>query len=228
LKTQKEGRKKMKSKQKQIEINKPSDDGYRWIGNIGTAWRFVGFSDDLTRSIQHKGWYTDNEIQYETFRGVVYKLPSRERGPVYFVGYADPNNEDAARGEIRTDLTDDVEAANAADDVARVCAESEREYQDAWRIGQQYAETFEVVEAERETRSKLFAELRTLRTVTNDIQTPTICSTLKSRIADTRRNIKSALKERRDILKNYYIQRSLLDAFADGASITLEQAKELF
>src|SRR5262245_61718619 len=123
----------MKNKRKYIEINPPSDDGYRWIENIGTAWRKIGFADDLAHSIQHTGWFTDDTFQDETFRGIVYRLPSHNGKPVYFVGYADPWNDDAARGEIRTDLDDNTDAAHAADHVAEICAETAREYNAAWR-----------------------------------------------------------------------------------------------
>lgn len=214
----------MRNKKAQIQINPASEDGYRWIENIGTAWRRTGFADDIARSIQHRGWYTDETFLDQTFRGVVYQLPSRKGKPVYFVGYQDPNNDDAARGEIRTDLDDDNEAAHAADDVARVCAESEREYQAAWQLGRQYADTFDDVNRERRTRKALFADLR--KVDLNDA--PAICKTLKDKIRSTRRNIKAALQERRDIIEKHWLDKDQLGAFADAAGLSIEDTKALF
>lgn len=211
---------------KHIEINPASEDGLRWIENIGTAWRFAGFADDIV-NLRHNGWFTD-EFQDETFRGVVYRLPSHKGKPIYFVGYADPNNDDCARGEIRTDLDDDNEAAYAADAIAERCAESEREYQEAWQLGQRYASTLETVEQERRERSLLFIELRQIKDSIHDAKTPTLCKVLKDRIARTRRNIRDAYAERRSIIADSYLRGDLMDAFADGAGITAKEASQLF
>jgi hypothetical protein len=211
---------------KYIEINKQSEDGNRWIENIGTAWRRIGFSDDIA-NLQHGGWFTDN-FQDEVLRGIVYKLPTRKSGPVYFVGYADPNNEDSARGQIRTDLEDDNAAAYYADNIAETAAESEREYNEAWRLGTKYANTFEVVESQRAIRSNLFAELRKIKSTLSENETPTICDTLKAKIRSARRNIKAALQERREIIRDNWISGGLLSSFADGADISSDEAKSLF
>jgi hypothetical protein len=216
----------MKSKAQHIYINPVSDDGYRWIENIGTAWREVGNADDIARGIQHRGWFTD-EFESEVFRGIVYRLPSRKGSPVYFVGYADPNNPDCARGEVRTDLDDDADAARAADSVAEQCAEREREYQSAWRLGQDFAGHLETVEAERTTRGELFAELRSIKGTLN-AETPALCKLIKDRIRRTHANIKEAYEARRSIIRDSFLRGETLEAFADGAGITTEQAKALF
>jgi hypothetical protein len=224
----KEGRK-MK-KQIQIEYNKETD-GLRWIENISRGMRLVDYADKIA-NLRHTGWYTDREFTDESFRGIVYRLPSRKTGPVYFVGYDDPNNDDAARGEFRTDLADDNAAAHAADDIARIAAEKECEYQEVWRLGQSYADTFETVERERAKRSGLIREYRTLKSLTSlssdQWNTSQLCRVFKNTIKDTRTKIKEALKERRDILKDNFVRGAMLDAFADGASISLDDAKALF
>ena len=83
-------------------INPVSSDGLRWVENVSKGWRLIGYADELNRSVQHTGWFTDEDGMSETLRGIVYKLPSRKGSPVYAVGYADPYNDDCARLEIVT------------------------------------------------------------------------------------------------------------------------------
>ena len=77
--------------------------GYKWVRfveNVSRGLRLVGFADEIAkaegswRSIQHTGWFTDDD-QSEKYRGVVYQLPSRGE-PLYVYGYADTNNDDCA------------------------------------------------------------------------------------------------------------------------------------
>lgn len=128
--------KELREKRRSIEINPISKDGLRWIENIGTAWRLAGFADELAR-IDHRGWYTDEDNFGETIRGIVYRLPNRKGENLYAVGYADPYNPDCARVKIDT-FEDDVEAAYAADRIAELTAETDREYHSIWRLGTQY------------------------------------------------------------------------------------------
>lgn len=216
----------MKSKAKFIEVNPISDNGLRWIENIGTAWRFTGFADEICR-IDHRGWFTD-DFQSEVMRGVVYQLPSRKGENVFFVGYSDPYNDDCAFGRIEIGI-DKNDAAHMADDIAKRCAETEREYQAAWQLGREFADTGETIETERETRKKLFAELRTLKTVMpENADTPTICAVIQAKIKSTRRNIRAAYDRQREIVRESYISPSVIDAFTDGANITSAEAARLF
>lgn len=213
-------------KNKFIQICKASDDGLRWIENIGTAWRFAGFADEIASSIRHRGYYT-NEFYDDVYRGVVYRLPSRNGKPVYFVGYIDPNNDDAARGEIETGLADDNEAAWRADRIAEIAAEKEREYQSAWQLGSEYFDNGETIQAERDTRRELFSELRTLRDAARP-DTPTICKTIQDRIRSSKQTIMAAYKRRREIINDHVFRGELMSAFADGAQLEIETAKALF
>ena len=202
-------------------INPVSSDGLRWIENVSKGWRLIGYADELNRSIQHTGWFTDEDGMGETLRGIVYKLPSRKGSPVYAVGYADPYNDDCARLEIVTHCDDDSEAASYADSIAERAAETEREYQSAWQLGREYADASETIVANRETRKTLFAELRTVTLP------PTICETIREKIKSTRRNIREALDTQRRITSDYVMRGDLLSAFADGADMTLDEAKVL-
>ena len=121
--------------------------------------RFVGLAHDVyPRRIDHTGWYLDPDGWGETVSGVVYQLPARNGRARYLAGYADPWNCDSdGRGPCLLSLdifeaepeycesgfwydgAEDArhEAAIRADEIARVMAEHEREYQEAWRAGQE-------------------------------------------------------------------------------------------
>lgn len=216
------------NRRKVISINPASNDGNRWIENIGTAWRFVGYCDDLDRSIRHKGWFTDREFQDAVMRGVVYQLPSRNGDPVYFVGYSDPDNDDCAYGHVETGI-DEYTAANTADSIARRYAEAECDYQDAWRIGQEYGYTFETVETARKTRHDLLAEIKALKEAGLSLpNTPAICASIREKIMDARRKIMAALKKRKQIIDDHYFNQAAREAFIDGACLSESEAKALF
>lgn len=209
-------------KARHILINPANADGERWIENAGTAWRFRGYADELAR-IDHRGWYID-DFQSDTFRGVVYQLPTHNGDPVYFIGYADPHNDDCVLGEVRTDLDDDTDAAYAADGFAEHKAEKAREYDEIWRAGLRYADARETIEQERNTRRSLIRELRAIRTqLTGD--TPNLCKAIRDRIAQS----KLASIEAHEIIKDVtnYVPSYLIDAFADGADLTIAEAKAI-
>lgn len=143
----------------------------RWIENTDRAGlRFVGHADELDKSIQHNGWYIDS-FQDDTYRGAIWQLPGRNRQNVYVVGYVDPNNPgaalidfDAIYGEPswrdRYDDDDLRDAARAADRMAELFAEAEREFQlkDA---AERRAE--ELREEAAELRRGLCEEIQTVR-----------------------------------------------------------------
>lgn len=108
--------------------------------------RCLGYADDLSRHIRHKGWFADAH-QDETYRGIVYLLPCRnayERH--YLVGYADPMNDGCAYLETYVELLGEAEehtdhpgdyahrgAAHQANDIAERCADKAREYDEHWQ-----------------------------------------------------------------------------------------------
>lgn len=100
----------------------------RWVENVSRGLRLVGFADEITRSINHRGWFIDDEFQDEVMRGVVYRLP---RGGFAY-GYADPHNDDCALLCFDCDAESAEQAARYADQFAKRYAEQEREYQAKW------------------------------------------------------------------------------------------------
>lgn len=126
------------------EKKHPSNN-YAWIENTESAGlRFVGYADEICKSIRHCGWYTDEDGDRETYRGAVWQLPARHGVARYIAGYEDPNNKGAAfvdlniirgrKGGTRYGADDAMtEAAHRADSIAKHNAEREREYNAAWQ-----------------------------------------------------------------------------------------------
>jgi len=119
---------------------------YRWIEDTVLAGlRTVGFADELANGIDHKGWYSSPDgFEEDIFRGIVLQLPAYNGFPRYVYGYADPNNDNAAlidfdiiegpyggeEGAMKYgDSGELLAAANHADDMARIWAEREKDYQ---------------------------------------------------------------------------------------------------
>ncbi len=209
-------------------LNPASDDGLRWVENVSkSGWRYIGFADEITR-LGHKAWFTSDDCD-ESLRGIVYQLPTRKDGIMVFaIGYKDPNNEDCARLVVTTDCDDKEDAAREADGIAERDAESEREYNEAYRLGQAYTGQSEIIANERETRRKLKRELRTLRSVQLP-NVPTVCGTIRAAIDRSRLASKTAYKARKDMIETAYLRgEELLMSFADGAELSLDEAKIIF
>ena len=93
------------------------------------AIRFVDYADKLA-NLRHTGWFTDDDFQDDTMRGVVCALPARNGERRLVAGYEYNGGDDKGATLFFDTLYDDAEdAARMADEHARVAAESEREYQ---------------------------------------------------------------------------------------------------
>lgn len=200
---------KARVKAKTIEYNPAHEShGYknvRWVENVSCGLRLVGFADEIARkegnwrAIDHKGWFTDDDGDGDTYRGVVYQLPARD-GECYVYGYADPCNDDCAL--LCFDVTGDkMEAARCADSFAEVCAEEQRDYDRAWRAGRRYETLAEEISDARKEALAIGEEMRRAkRTV---VEAPTICATLRAKIKSLYRAIQKARKERADLINNF-------------------------
>jgi hypothetical protein len=186
-------------------VNPPFRSGsttLRWIErpeSIGL--RLVGFADEISRNIDHKGWYT-NEFcdSSETLRGIVFQWPSRHGVERYVYGYADPDNEGAAA--LCFDVTDDKnDAARWADSIAEYAAGEEREYQAASSARFQFDELGEDISDTRKSALRLIAELKAKRRALCDA--PAIIAALRSDIEQMLDSIREA-RERRVTLENEF------------------------
>ena len=101
----------------------------RWVENVSDGLRFVGFADDLNTSIQHSGWFTDDHCD-NTYRGVVYRLPTRKGGnPIFVYGYTNSFMDDFALLEFSAECDCSIDAARWADNIAEYYADLERDFQ---------------------------------------------------------------------------------------------------
>ncbi len=133
----------------------------RWIEQAENVCRSIRFCDKVASHIRHKGWFLDDVCQDETARGVVFSLPHGK----FSAGIADPFNFDnksmsgpcmVAFDEV---FDEEKEAAYAANRLAELYAENEREFQAEQR------EEAEREEAEREAAERLAWEERDVETV---------------------------------------------------------------
>lgn len=194
----------MKKQQRSVSYGPVFNEGYRsfkhmrWVENAGDGLRLVGFADKIIR-LRHTGWFTDDDGMGDTFRGVVYQLPSRKGQPLYAYGYADPNNDGCAL--LCFDVTNDKEeAARFADQVAETLAESEREYNRAWQAARRHETLAEEIGDMRREALAIGAEMRGAR---GKVEAPTICATLRAKVFSLYRNIQRARKEQAELLANF-------------------------
>lgn len=188
----------------------------RWVENVSRGLRLVGFADEIAesedrwRAINHTGWYTDDDGDFEKYRGVVYQLPSHgDEKECYVYGYADPWNEDCALLAFDI-LGDKMEAARCADGFAERFAEEAREYNEAWRAGRRCEDIAEEVATMRKEALALAEEMRTAKRAS--LAVPTICDVLRAKVRSLYRQIHKARKERDELIDNYGKQ----PGFADG------------
>ncbi len=185
---------------------------YAWIEKPRDAGlRVVGFADKLApRSVQHTGWYTDDDGQMETLRGIVFRLP-HSRGLI--AGYADPHNDGAAFVELRlTDKDDETGAAHAADRIAELAAEEERDYQRAWRAGQRYRDLEDEISIMRKACLQLIHESKKLCASITTTDFEALKDAIRERIEHYRDNIQSARDDRKNLKSDYGHEAAFNDA----------------
>lgn len=196
----------------------------RWIENASDGLRLIGFADEIAREthwrmIDHSGWFADPD-GCELFRGVVYQLPAARHGSKgererYVYGYADPNNKGAALLAF-SPVSDKMEAARFSDGFAERCAETERDYREAWQAGQRAAE---LAEERRELTAQVRALLRELASACDRLgDVPHIKTALRGAIRHALDAREKARQERQELRDSFEHSRdqTLAAAFRDG------------
>lgn len=163
-------------------------------------------------NLRHTGWYNDNDFQDEVIRGMVFQIPGRNGKPQYLTGHDDPVNPGTACIDMRNIFNDREEAARDADDIARLVAERECEYREAWNAGAQAAEkkaeSVRIVQSLREI-------VRELRSVTVSGLPAALCGLVKEKLdkgmAEVRRLRADAAKAIDDWGHNKAFRNGLAD-----------------
>lgn len=143
--------------------NRPAMAGRGLAGYLGeSGWPHLRWTwcDEVDGGrIDHTGWWCDPQGDGETVRGIVLRLP---HGRGFLAG--------ASMGEgmstwFEPDLhTDESSAARSADQIAECAAEKEREYQEAWRAGNEAGDAWrEAMSAALDCASSARVMLRAAR-----------------------------------------------------------------
>lgn len=180
----------------------PTRPQYAWIEDTQAAGlRFVDYADNIApRSIRHCGWYKDDDGAYDTFRGAVWRLPRGTKGLI--AGYTDPWNKGAAFVELhRWDTDDAIGAACAADRIAELEAEKERDYRRAWRAGRRFEDLADDITAARRACLSLIRETKAARDSLTSYDS--IKALIRARIESLRDDIRNARDERKKLFDEY-------------------------
>ncbi len=209
--------------------NPASPEGTRYVDDLKAAGlRAVGYADELVR-IGHEGHAAD-DIGDEYYRGVVLQLPGTGRSARYLAAYADPENtgafivdcSDIFLGEAGEQHDDDAkrETARAADAFAEKHAAKEREYQDAFSRGSEYASLLQTAADARSARRQLARDLAKAKrdAAAAGVSVPaSVCSVLRERMSAYVAVAKDAADKASEVLNDMSRRRPLADAFNQGA-----------
>ncbi len=210
--------------------------------------RFVGYADRVyrdalghsSRLIDHTGWFLDSEFQDETARGVVYQLPGRNGCARYVAGVATSCNTSAENWKagneamdgasfelgaiIEAESGDDdsakMEAAKQADRLAEIYAEHEREYQEAFRAGDEWRELGDSIKSDRSAILDLIAQIKEARRKLGTMTIPAVCSALLDAVRGHLDGIREAREKRKELAGAYWDARQR-EAFNEAAGAAI-------
>lgn len=206
-------------------------DGLQWCEDTAAiGLRFVGFADELApRYAAHTGWYTcEDGFNESNLRGAVWQLPARNGRAQYVAGYRTGSEtlrtwaddiEGAARLDLRNIIAGEAggatdkqapefqEAAIAADNIARIAAEHEMEYNEAWCAAMRWQDLEETAATERTAARQLIRDIRAAR-LTGIAAAESICSTLRRAVRSHLQAMADARAERETISGEFWYRDS--------------------
>jgi hypothetical protein len=210
-------------------VEDPAAAGLRFVGAVDADNR------EWSRRDPPRGWYTDPDG--DACRdgsglcwGEVYQLPARrgvarfvaayrmggtadglvvDFGTIHTTNARDPNG--YSQSERYT--AEETDVVTAADELARIAAEHEREYQEAWRAGSDWSDAGDRIANDKRELRSILTERRTIGK--KDPRFPALCRTIKARVLDLCERITATRKERDNLIDS--IPRQLRTAFNDGA-----------
>lgn len=176
-------------------------DRLRCVENASRGLRVLGPVHDLrfVCRVDHTGWHLDPLGDGETVHGVVIQLPGRSGFARFVPAVSDPCNDDCYLVDFHDlydapgDDTDDAvrDCAHAADRLAELYAERERDYQTEEGARIRIEEARERIAAERKEVHALAAEMREHA----GHKAPAICKELHRAMAAHRATVRAAIKE---------------------------------
>lgn len=189
------------------------------------GWRVLGTSEEVcrkegSRRVDHSGWYTSPEgDDGQTLSGYVLQIPARDGVAQYVAGTAH-SEFDGVTIYPAARYDSPLDAASAADDHAKTDAEQEREYQTAWRAGQEWAEKGEEIATARKEALAILAERRAVK----GVQAPALCKAIRAKVESLLDTIREAREEREKLESGdserlyFYPDARLIAAFKEGAN----------
>lgn len=208
--------------------------------------RLVGYADEISQWIKHKGWYSRFDDYDSTYRGCVLQLPGHKGKARFIAAYEESDSGgyvlDLSRGAVfeedsrahgyRCEARDyDAirDAARAADSFAEREAKEAREYDTAWQAGAQWAQRLEEEREARKEALKLAGEARALRRKVSPDEAPTVCAQIRSAFRELAESIAKSRLEREDLASGefargdfglyFYPDEKHKGAFCEGASL---------
>lgn len=226
-----------------VSVEAPESIGLRYVGRVSIRGRRGVFSTN-----DSEGWLTDPHGN--TYRdgtglcwGVVYQMPTR-RGELRFVAgyqmggveggpvidfetiYRETPGPDNYTGDMANrgrEMDAAQNAARAADHLAMRAAETEREYQCAYRAGNRWAQH----RADAATiRAEIIEILKERRAIKGAPGYPALCRAIRDRVSDLlaelhrrREKMATLAAGRHSLLGFFSADKDFQDAFCDGAEL---------
>lgn len=185
-----------------------TERGHFYLENPSGMLRLVGTADEVAKAegswhlIEHTGWYMD-EFQDETCRGVVYRLPARKGESLFVPGFTTSYNDDGATLDFRLIFDDALDCARYADELARVYAKREREYQAAASARSRFDELTDDI-ADLRTIIATCSELRKWRRMNAAaVADSPVCTLLRENVRDWLDTIAEHRKARADLADDF-------------------------
>ena len=218
-----------------VYVENPESFGLRLVGRVqadtprGDIWDSRGDSGWYTQP----GGYCDDDICF----GVVYQLSARKGQSRFVAAYQNGCNDSGALidfatvymsepgGTCGSAQDDDAarDAARAADSMAEKAAESEREYQTAWRAGSDYDQEGQTIAEARQEALTILSERRAVKGKGNY---PALCAAIRSQVESLLETIAEARTKRADLANGdaeglYFWpgDKRLQEAFCEGANL---------
>lgn len=175
----------------------------------GLRWQWCDKVEGV--GIRHEGWFTDPDGCGDTIRGLVLRLP---HGRGFLAGTSLGLGMSA--GADREIYADEVRAAYAADRMAEREAETEREYQEAWRAG---TDAREADGESRETRRELLALMRDMRAAARNLAGEAgaaLCARLRADVRELVRDVRKARAKRDKLRREWAGSPGFADGYGEG------------